>query len=82
MNKRIFWNKQKGKRVIYHTKNQSWNGRSGLVVGCLRGDQDYNNPYVYVMFDTKTDGTPTKGHVLWDCPANCLELVNTKGTKV
>jgi hypothetical protein len=77
MTSRTYWNKQKGQIVLYHSGSPQWDGRSGLVVGCLRGDQDRDNPWVSVMFDLKADGTPMS-HTLWECPANRLEIINRR----
>lgn len=75
MNPRKYWNKQKGKRIIYHSGSIQWNGRSGIIVGCLRGDQDTNNPWVSVIFDKRADGTMMPSPILWECPANKLEII-------
>jgi hypothetical protein len=73
MKTRTLWNKRKGKIVQYVGNALTFQNRLGKVIGCLRGDQDKDNPYVAVWYFTDVDMKPITGFY-WDTPASSLKL--------
>ena len=81
-NNRAYWNRKakEGKRAMLNytppltATAKIYQGKSGIIKGCTRGDRAKNDPYVSIWIDTNADGSKRSGFY-WQVPAHCLKLI-------